>query len=108
MLVDGEGDEGRDTIYWQLMEEGLLDAIQPDMLHIGFWPFHVLARDMLVEIPHPTLDMLKLTGIPIKFSQTKGSIERHPPLLGEHTREILLEIGYSTDDLEALEQAEVI
>ena len=69
---------------------------------------HVLARDMLVEIPHPTLDKLKQTGIPIKFSQTKGSIERHPPLLGEHTREILLEIGYSTDDLEALEQAEVI
>jgi L-alanine-DL-glutamate epimerase-like enolase superfamily enzyme len=28
------------------MEEGLLDAIQPDMLHMGFWQFHVLARDI--------------------------------------------------------------
>ncbi len=46
MLVDGEGDEGRNTIYWQLMEEGLLDAIQPDMLHLGFWPYHALARDI--------------------------------------------------------------
>ena len=46
MLVDGEGDDGRNTVYWQLMELGLLDAIQPDMLHMGFWPFHALARDI--------------------------------------------------------------
>jgi D-galactarolactone cycloisomerase len=46
MLVDGEGSDGRPTIYWSLMEEGLLDAIQPDMLHMGFWPFHNLALDI--------------------------------------------------------------
>ncbi len=46
MLVDGEGTDGRPTIYWALMEEGLLDAIQPDMLHMGFWPFHKLALDI--------------------------------------------------------------
>ncbi len=46
MIVDGESHKGRQTIYWQLMEEGLLDAIQPDMLDMGFWQFHVLARDI--------------------------------------------------------------
>lgn len=46
MLVDGEGHRGRNTIYWQLMEEELLDAIQPDMLDMGFWPFHKLATDI--------------------------------------------------------------
>jgi len=46
MIVDGESHKGRQTIYWQLMEKGLLDAIQPDMLHMGFWQFHVLARDI--------------------------------------------------------------
>lgn len=46
MIVDGEGHKGRQTIYWQLMEQGLLDAIQPDMLHMGFWQFHILARDI--------------------------------------------------------------
>ncbi|MCI0775989.1 MAG: hypothetical protein J4N97_09710 [Chloroflexi bacterium] len=46
MIVDGEGDRGRNTIYWKLMEQGLLDAIQPDMLHMGFWFYHVLARDI--------------------------------------------------------------
>lgn len=46
MIVDGETHKGRQTIYWQLMEHGLLDAIQPDMLDMGFWQFHVLARDI--------------------------------------------------------------
>lgn len=46
MIVDGESHKGRQTIYWQLMEQGLLDAIQPDMLHMGFWQFHVIARDI--------------------------------------------------------------
>ena len=47
MLVDGEGDQGRNTIYWEMMEQELLDAIQPDMLHLGFWPFHKLALDII-------------------------------------------------------------
>lgn len=46
MIVDGEGHRGRNTIYWQLMEERLLDGIQPDMLDMGFWPFHRLAADI--------------------------------------------------------------
>jgi L-alanine-DL-glutamate epimerase-like enolase superfamily enzyme len=46
MIVDGESHKGRQTIYWQLMEQGLLDAIQPDMLDMGFWQFYVLARDI--------------------------------------------------------------
>jgi len=44
MIVDGESYKGRNTIYWQLMEQGLLDAIQPDMLDMGFWQFHRLAQ----------------------------------------------------------------
>ncbi len=44
LIVDGESYKGRDTIYWQLMEQGLLDAIQPDMLHMGFWQYHRLAQ----------------------------------------------------------------
>ncbi len=46
MIVDGESHRGRNTIYWQLMEEKLLDGIQPDMLDMGFWPFHRLALDI--------------------------------------------------------------
>ncbi len=67
----------------------------------------VLHRDMLQEVEHPTLGKLKQTGIPIKFSETKGSITRHPPLLGEHTGEILLELGYTAGDVDRLKTDEV-
>ena len=67
----------------------------------------VLHRDMLQEVEHPTLGKLKQAGIPIKFSETKGSITRHPPLLGEHTGEILLELGYTAGDVDRLKTDEV-
>ena len=68
----------------------------------------VLSRNMLVEIPHPTLGRIKQTGIPIKFSKTEGSVERHPPLLGEHTQELLAQLGYSGADVERLKAEEAV
>ena len=68
----------------------------------------VLSRNMLLEMPHPTLASIKQAGIPIKFSSTEGSIERHPPLLGEHTHEVLSELDYSDDDVERLRAEEAI
>ena len=53
----------------------------------------VLARDMLVELPHPELGSFKTTGLPLKWSDTPTRIERRPPLLAEHTDELLAEIG---------------
>lgn len=49
----------------------------------------VLARDMVVTVHHPTIGDLKLLGIPFKFSVTPATIRRPPPLLGEHTAEIM-------------------
>jgi len=43
----------------------------------------IVARDMLVAVEHPTLGTLKLPGIPIKLSQSPGSIRKAPPLVGE-------------------------
>ena len=64
----------------------------------------VLFRQMLLDTPHPTLGAVKQAGIPIKFSDTPGSIQRHPPLLGEHTAEVLAEIDYSEDDVRRLRE----
>jgi len=62
-------------------------------------------RDMIAEVPHPTIGTLRLTGIPIKCSETPGTIRRHPPLLGEHTDEVLTEtLGYSAEQIEALKK----
>jgi formyl-CoA transferase len=49
----------------------------------------VLARQMLVELPHPQIGTFRTTGLPVKLSATPGRIERRPPLLGEHTDEVL-------------------
>ncbi len=49
----------------------------------------IAAREMIVSVEHPALGKLLLTGIPIKFSETPGSIRFPPPQLDEHRQEIL-------------------
>lgn len=49
----------------------------------------VAARDMLVELPHPTVGTLRQIGLPIKLDRTPATIRRPPPLLGQHEEEVL-------------------
>lgn len=65
----------------------------------------VLARDMVVEVEHSRLGPVKALGSPVKFSHSPTSILRGAPMLGEHTREILGEYGYSDSEIEALAAA---
>ena len=62
-----------------------------------------LARDMIVETTHPVAGRVKSLGLPIKFSGTPGAVLRAAPMLGEHTREVLREYGFS--DAEADQMA---
>jgi crotonobetainyl-CoA:carnitine CoA-transferase CaiB-like acyl-CoA transferase len=60
------------------------------------------ARDMIMDLEHPTLGTIKVPGIPIKMSDTPGSGRRAPPLLGQHQHEVLSELGLTPDEIEAL------
>ncbi len=62
-------------------------------------------RDMVAEVEHPTIGTLRLTGIPVKYSATPGQVTLPPPLLGEHTDEILSSVlGCSSERIEELKR----
>jgi crotonobetainyl-CoA:carnitine CoA-transferase CaiB-like acyl-CoA transferase len=63
---------------------------------------------MLLEINHPTAGLLKTLGIPIKFTQTPGTVKSSAPLLGQDTKGILLELGYGKEEIDFLEKEKVI
>ena len=59
----------------------------------------VLAREMVVETEHPTLGRMRTLGSPIKMSATPPDVHRRAPRLGEHTDQILKELGFSASEL---------
>ena len=69
----------------------------------------VLARDMRVSMPHPTAGEVQLAGSPLKLSATPVQFRLPPPLLGEHTEEILTTLlGCSQPEVEQMRQDEVV
>jgi len=70
---------------------------------------HTLARDMVRTVKHPTVGDLKMVGIPFRFSGTPGAIRRAPPLLGQHTEEVLgAELGLSAERIAQLRAEKVV
>jgi crotonobetainyl-CoA:carnitine CoA-transferase CaiB-like acyl-CoA transferase len=68
----------------------------------------VAAREMVVEVEHPVAGVLRMLGTPLKLSAQPASIRRPPPVLGQHTDEILAEAGYPAARIAELREAGVI
>ncbi|MBS4214462.1 MULTISPECIES: CaiB/BaiF CoA transferase family protein [Neobacillus] len=68
----------------------------------------VAARNMVVQVDHPEAGLVKLVGSPIKLSRTETRVERHPPMAGEHTDEILQEVGFTFEEISRLKADNII
>jgi crotonobetainyl-CoA:carnitine CoA-transferase CaiB-like acyl-CoA transferase len=62
----------------------------------------VRARDMVVELEHPTVGKVQQVGVGAKLSETPGSVRSLAPRRGQHTEEVLLDLGYSRRQIEEL------
>jgi crotonobetainyl-CoA:carnitine CoA-transferase CaiB-like acyl-CoA transferase len=60
------------------------------------------AREMVVELEHPRAGRTRALGLPIKLSASPGKVSRAAPTLGQHTREVLAEFGFSSAEIDAL------
>jgi crotonobetainyl-CoA:carnitine CoA-transferase CaiB-like acyl-CoA transferase len=65
----------------------------------------VRARDLVVEVDHPTLGRLRTLGSPLKMSDTPPDVRRRAPLLGEHTDAVLRDAGFSNEEIASLREA---
>jgi crotonobetainyl-CoA:carnitine CoA-transferase CaiB-like acyl-CoA transferase len=69
---------------------------------------HAVARQMVVDLMHPGAGPIKALGLPVKLSETPGAVDRPAPLLGQHTAEILTELGYTDAEQRALTDTGII
>jgi len=68
----------------------------------------VLHRKMVHELTHPKAGNIKVTGIPIKLSDTPGEILTAPPVLGQHSEEILKNLGYNSQEIKEFQNEKTI
>ncbi len=68
----------------------------------------VIHNEMVIEAKHPAYGTVKLTGFPVKLSDTPATLRISPPTVGEHNEEVLSEFGYTDDEVRALQEDGVV
>lgn len=101
--------ERRPVAEWlDLFYEGKITAGPVKSIPEVFEDPQIIAREMIVDMPHPTAGSVRLVGSPLKLSGTPVTYRSHPPLLGEHTDEVLAELGYSEEQVSTFKAEGVV
>jgi formyl-CoA transferase len=100
----------RDNDTWlQILNEAEVPCAPIQTIDQVFHAPQVLHRDMLVEVAHPTAGTVRMAGLPVKLSATPASVRLPPPLLGEHSEQVLSSwLDMSADAIERLKKKGVI
>jgi crotonobetainyl-CoA:carnitine CoA-transferase CaiB-like acyl-CoA transferase len=67
-----------------------------------------IENDFFMEFDHPTVGPIKLVASPVLFGGERPPIRAMAPTLGQHTEEVLLELGYSWEDITSMKDGGVI
>ena len=100
----------RDTASWiKLLGDAGLPCGPVNTIDQVFKDAQVLHRKMLLEVEHPTAGTVRMAGMPVKFSATPASLRMPPPLLGQHSEEILQSwLGVAADSIQELKRKKII
>ncbi|EEH05167.1 predicted protein [Histoplasma capsulatum G186AR] len=101
----------RPSLAWDRCSAGSRRGAGPiNNLEKAFTHTQAQARDMVQSIDFDAAvgGRFKVTGFPVKFSNTEASIRNNPPLLGEHTDDVLRGLGFSNEELADLRREKAI
>ncbi|MCY4078407.1 MAG: CoA transferase [Acidobacteria bacterium] len=65
----------------------------------------IIERAMVVASQHPVAGAIRQLGVPVKLGETPGAVRTPPPVLGQHTRDVLAELGFADAEIERLQEA---
>ena len=101
--IAGESLLGKTTDEWlEIFQDLDIPSARIASLDEVFNDPHLSAVGLFQKATHPTEGEIVMTQLPLRFSDTKVSIDRMQPKFGEHSREILREAGYSESDVRSL------
>jgi formyl-CoA transferase len=101
---------GRSTDEWlKLLNSAEVPCAPVQTVDQVFKAPQVLHREMLLQVEHPTAGIVRMAGIPVKFSATPASVRLPPPLLGQHNEEVLESwLGMNDKEISELKRKTVI
>lgn len=92
----------------KLLEQEDIPCAPINTLSQLFKEEQVKINEMIIDIDHPTAGKIKTLGIPVKLSKTPGRVQSPPPRLGQHTDQILINLGYTQDEIDRMRNEKII